>query len=283
MIEELKKDKTGSKFWQTVNQNKKRREGVEESIKSEDWVTHFEKQLGGREAGEIGEDQSSVREKYEDGSQETIEEEEANKVEEITQKEVEEVIKNLKRKKAPGADEIRNEVWIYGKEKLLKKLTEVLNKMWILRKTPEEWKEGIIFPIYKKGDKKKAENYRGITLKDTGYKIYTEIIRKRLRKQLEEKNGLNDTQMGFRKGKGTIDAIYVLKNAINEIIKREKRKVYVLFADLKGAFDKLSSNLKMNERDWDRRGLDKENKRVIYRDKKLHKNKRYNYRNDNFG
>lgn len=138
MIEELKKDKTGSKFWQIVNQNRKKREGVEESIQSEDWDSHFERQLGGRKAGRIEEDQSSIREGYEDGSQETIEEEEANKVEEITQKEVEKVIKNLKRKKAPGPDEIGNEVWIYGKEKLLKKLTEVLNEMWVLRKTPEE-------------------------------------------------------------------------------------------------------------------------------------------------
>lgn len=45
--------------------------------------------------------------------------------------------------------------------------------------------------------------------------------------------------MGFRKGRGTIDSIYVLTNAINEIIRREKGKAYVLFADMKGAFDKL--------------------------------------------
>lgn len=62
-------------------------------------------------------------------------------------------------------------MWIYGKEKLSKQLTEVLNEMWTTGKTPK-WKKRIIFLIYKKGDKKKARNYRGITLLDTGYKIY---------------------------------------------------------------------------------------------------------------
>lgn len=37
---------------------------------------------------------------------------------------------------------------------------------------PEEWRDGIIVPVYKKGDKKKVEKYRPITLLDTGYKIY---------------------------------------------------------------------------------------------------------------
>lgn len=106
-------------------------------------------------------------------------------------------------------------------------------------KTPENLKEGIITPIYKKGNKKKTKNYRGITLMDSGYKIYTESIRKRLRKQLEQKKVWNKTQICFRKARGTKDAIYVLKNVVNETIKKEKGKVYVLFADMKGAFDKL--------------------------------------------
>lgn len=148
-------------------------------------------------------------------------------------------IRKLKKKKAVGPDGIGNEAWIYGIGKLRGKMKEILNKMWNGGKLTKEWKEGIITPIYKKGDKKKAENYRGITLMDTGYKIYTEIIRRKLSKNLEEKKGLSETQLGFRKERGTIDAVYILKNAINESIKREKGKLYVLFADMKGAFDRL--------------------------------------------
>ena len=37
---------------------------------------------------------------------------------------------------------------------------------------------------------------------DTGYKLYAEIVRKRLEKELVEKEVLDRTQMGYRKGKG---------------------------------------------------------------------------------
>lgn len=62
---------------------------------------------------------------------------------------------------------------IYGNEKLRQKIKEILDKIWKGGTIPKEWKEGIITPIYKKGDKKKAETYREITLMDSGYKIYT--------------------------------------------------------------------------------------------------------------
>ena len=45
---------------------------------------------------------------------------------------------------------------------------------------PEEWKESIIIPIHKKGDKKDCNNYRGIPLLPTTYKILSNILLSRL-------------------------------------------------------------------------------------------------------
>ena len=70
-------------------------------------------------------------------------------------------------------------------------------------------------PLYKKGDRDQAENYRGITLMDTGYKIFAEIMRKRIEKEMRQGKGLDDTQMGFREGRGTMEAVFVLKNAVS--------------------------------------------------------------------
>ena len=39
-------------------------------------------------------------------------------------------------------------------------------------KLPEEWKESIIIPIHKKGDKGNRNNYKGISLLPHKYKIY---------------------------------------------------------------------------------------------------------------
>lgn len=50
-------------------------------------------------------------------------------------------------------------------------MSKIVNGIWKGGGLPEEWKGGIITPIYKKGDGSKTENYRGITLMDTGYKM----------------------------------------------------------------------------------------------------------------
>jgi hypothetical protein len=40
---------------------------------------------------------------------------------------------------------------------------------------PEEWKNSIVIPTYKKSDKPKVENYRGISLLNVCYKMYSRI------------------------------------------------------------------------------------------------------------
>lgn len=101
-------------------------------------------------------------------------------------------IKKLKKRKAAGGDGIENEKWLYSKPEL-KKMNRIINDIWKGGGLPDE-QERIIIPIYKRGEKGKVENYRGFTFMDSGYKIYAEILRNRLEKQLEEKEIVRDTQ-----------------------------------------------------------------------------------------
>jgi len=41
---------------------------------------------------------------------------------------------------------------------------------------PEEWKESVIVPISKKGNKTDCNNYRGISLLPTMYRILSNIL-----------------------------------------------------------------------------------------------------------
>jgi len=52
-----------------------------------------------------------------------------------------------------------------------------------------EWKESIIVPIYKKGDKTDCINYRGISLVSTTYKTLSSILLSMLTPYAEEING----------------------------------------------------------------------------------------------
>lgn len=108
----------------------------------------------------------------------------------------------------------------------------------------------MISPIYKKGEKNDVKNYRGVTLMDTAYKIYANVLNERLKKEAERK--LEEGQFIFRKGRGTINAICTLNYIVNREITKRKGKIFVFFADLKTAFDKvdrvkLAERLKMAE------------------------------------
>ena len=107
---------------------------------------------------------------------------------------------------------------------------------------PKSWAKGILVPIPKKGDKKDVNNYRGITLTSLFSKIFSNILDNRLRKWSENNNILNDCQFGFRKGKSTVDCIYVLSSIINKVIRKEKKKLYCAFIDFKKAFDLVYRN-----------------------------------------
>jgi len=54
------------------------------------------------------------------------------------------------------------------------------NICWVYGDIPEEWRTAIVISIHKKGDRNNPGNYRGISLLNTGYKIYSKIIAKRL-------------------------------------------------------------------------------------------------------
>jgi hypothetical protein len=50
---------------------------------------------------------------------------------------------------------------------LLSAIHKLTNSIWNKEELPEQWKESIIVPIHKKGDKTDCSNYRGISLLST--------------------------------------------------------------------------------------------------------------------
>ena len=60
---------------------------------------------------------------------------------------------------------------------------------------PEECGKGIIIPVFKKGDRKICNNYRGITLTSQVANITERILEKRLREKMEGQ--LEEEQNGF--------------------------------------------------------------------------------------
>lgn len=156
----------------------------------------------------------------------------------IEKEEVMYQLRNLKEKKAMEEDGLENEVWNYAPKEVGEALWELLRKIWNGEEIPEDWKKGVICPIYKKGDKRLVKSYRGVTLVDTTYKIYAGILDERLKAEIENK--LEESQFGFRKGRRVTGAVFVINHIIDKQLSKEKVKLYACFADLRAAFNRLN-------------------------------------------
>jgi hypothetical protein len=94
--------------------------------------------------------------------------------------EVEIAIENLKRYKYPGSDGIPAELIQAGGEILWSKIHKLIKSVCNKEGWPDQWKESIIVPVHKKGDKTDCSNYRGISLISTSYKILSNTLLSRL-------------------------------------------------------------------------------------------------------
>ena len=69
---------------------------------------------------------------------------------------------------------------------------------------------GIITPVYKKGDVNDAKNYRGITLINILAKKKSQILLNGFSKWSNKYDKLDNKQFGFQKGKSITDCIFIL-------------------------------------------------------------------------
>ena len=103
---------------------------------------------------------------------------------------------------------------------------------------PVAWGEGIISPIFKKGDVNDASNYRGITLINTLAKVYSQLLLNRLTSWSEKHEKLSKHQFGFQKGKSVTDCVFILHTVISKVLS-QGQKLYCVFIDYEKCFDKI--------------------------------------------
>ena len=157
-----------------------------------------------------------------------------NSDEEISEKEMNLVIKKLKRNKSLGPDKIPNEMFIEANKETRTILREILEQIHKTEEIPNSWEEGEIIRLYKgKGLKGKCSNERGITLASNIGKVYERIINERVKKEVT----ITKAQAGGKTGCSTVDHLIVLKQTIEEI-RAKGQTAYIIFLDVQKAYDK---------------------------------------------
>jgi len=139
----------------------------------------------------------------------------------------------MKKNKATGPDDLPMEFYKWLDDESLEYIREVMNGWWLLGEFPEDKLQANIASIYKKGDPKKQENYRPISLLDSIYKIYASFIQTRLAEAMD-KDILN-TQFGFRQKRSTSTPVACIRRLLDRA-EATKQQLYITFLDWEKAF-----------------------------------------------
>ena len=107
---------------------------------------------------------------------------------------------------------------------------------------PDDWRIANVSPVYKKGQKSLAENYRPISLTSVCCKTMEHILASKIMKHGEENNILYPLQHGFRKGHSCETQLIEFVDDISKNL-QEGQQTDILILDFAKAFDKVNHSL----------------------------------------
>ena len=153
-----------------------------------------------------------------------------------TDKEIDEVLKKVKRGKCGGRDCLPPEIFIDCGVKLKMLVAHTLEKIRTFNTIPKQWTEVLISTIFKnKGSKKVLVNYRGIFLKLILSKIFERVNMNRIKDKVEN---IDKFQAGARTNRGPADQTYLLRGSLDHS-KYMGKATYVTLYDFAQCFDSL--------------------------------------------
>lgn len=156
----------------------------------------------------------------------------------ITRKDVLNALAETKKGKAPGPDMITNTFMKETDKEIAEPLTILFQCSLDKGEIPEEWKMAKVVPLFKKGGKGVAGNYRPVSLTSSVCKVLERIIRCQIVKHLELNNLILSSQHGFQTNRSCQTNLIEF---LDEITKRidEGESVDICYLDFSKAFDKI--------------------------------------------
>lgn len=128
-------------------------------------------------------------------------------------------------------------------------LSEIFNSCFQVGCFPDLLKLARIKPIFKKGDKFTADNYRPISLLPCLSKVFEKIISNRLLEYLNKNHILAAEQYGFRKNRSTAAAAHTFIENIMFALDNNYR-VAGIFVDLTKAFDLVDHSILLSKLEY---------------------------------
>ena len=152
----------------------------------------------------------------------------------ITPLEVKQQAKMLKHDKASGPDGLSPSILKMLPAQWILLLTNIFNAIFQARIYPREWTRTRMCTLFKKGDRKDVNNYRGISIMNSMAKLYDMVLCSRLKmwfKPFRE-------QAGAQEKRGCLEHIVSLR-LLCDMARRKKLKLFVTFIDFSKAYDRV--------------------------------------------
>lgn len=150
-----------------------------------------------------------------------------------------ESVSEMKNGRSAGPGDIPAELIKNGGKTLINRLRHLMNLCMTQKKTPDEWKVCLITSLFKKGNRKDPNSYRGLSVTSTMSRLWAKIIHKRLR--MEVQGLIGEDQSGFRPGRSCVDNLFTLQQLIEKRISRDQ-ELHLTFIDIKKAYDNVPRN-----------------------------------------
>jgi len=129
---------------------------------------------------------------------------------------------------------------------------------------PEDWRKSRVTPVFKKGKKEDAGNYRPVSLTSILGKMMEQLILEVISKQVEEKKLIRSSQHGFTKGKSCLTNLIAFYDDMTGWVD-ERTAVDVVYLDFSKAFDTVSHNIFLGKQTvrWIENWLNGRTQRVV--------------------
>src|SRR5213083_131660 len=154
---------------------------------------------------------------------------------EISVAAVSSAISKAKSGKAAGPSGVAADMLKAAGEAEVKWVTDICNEVVRSGVVPVDWRRSWMVNVYKgKGNALECSSYRGIKLLEHVLKVLERVIEARLRKTVK----IDEMPFGFCPGKGTTDAIFIVRQVQEKFLGKQK-EMWMAFVDLEKAFDRV--------------------------------------------
>ena len=154
----------------------------------------------------------------------------------VTREEMAIAIKVMKPGKAAGLSEVCAKMISASEEVGVSVMVELCQRVLDGKGMPDEWQTSVLVPIFtEKGNVRNYNIYRGVKLLEQAVKIVEKVLKRRIRELVN----IDSMQFDFMPGRGTTDALFVVRR-MRDKYRDKKKRLYMCFVAIKKAFDRVS-------------------------------------------